>query len=86
MKLLPILAIAALTSCTASTFLHDGKPVCRIEGNFVGKMHVAPDGTVDIDGNLNHSETTKAQGDAVATKSQAIGAAIAVSGVAALLH
>lgn len=72
MKLLPILALAALTSCT--TFYRDGKPFARIASNFAGKIHVDKE-SLDIDGTLNNSDIVKEWGT---SGSKAIGSATAL--------
>ena len=62
--LFPAVIVMALTSCM--TIYKDGKPTVRIASNFQGKVHVAPDGTTDIDGTVNNSAIIQSYGTAAA--------------------
>ena len=69
--------ILAVTGCT--TTYHDGKPTARISSNFTGKIHVAPDGTADIDGAVNNSAIIQSYGTASAKTIGAAGTAAAAT-------
>lgn len=79
--LVAAIAIAAFTGC-AHTELRSatGKILFRTEAD-AAKVHYAGNGVVlDIDG-MNHSVTNKIMGDNVRGGAQAVGAAVATSGI-----
>lgn len=62
--------ILLLSSCASSTIYLDGKRVAELQGDLKGLTYTRkPDGSATISiASLNHSEATRAQGEAGAGK------------------
>jgi hypothetical protein len=74
-----LLLIFILPSCTQTAIFHNGRPVAIIQGDFTGTLSMAADGSATLSGTLNHSEPTRAAGEAATSKINAAGAVVAAS-------
>lgn len=81
------LLVLLLTGCAGSTFYDRGERVAHFEGDMKGmKFRRHTDGTLEWSATeVSHSAATLAQGKAASDKISSTGAAVAVSGLTAIL-
>ena len=90
-KAMKYLVVATLVStvmcqCATTTLFEKGQPIARFQGDMSKISYVrTKDGTTKLSGDINHSNPTKAGGDAVTNLTTAVGASVTAGSVTTLL-